>query len=629
MKFNYKSILIWLGLITIVFVLVNISQLTGDSEVRELGNTEFRNLVKEGKIQSLSIKGLDYEGKLQSGEDFRLAGPAGERTLEFLAEHDVPTKYKKPDDNTFLQTLLASWLPMIILIIFFVFFMRQLRGGGNKAFSFGKSQHRKISKDENQITFEDVAGVDEAKEDLQEIVEFLKSPDKFTRMGAKIPRGVLLVGAPGTGKTLLAKAVAGEADAPFFSISGSDFVEMFVGVGASRVRNLFEQAKSEAPCIIFMDEIDAVGRQRGAGLGGGHDEREQTLNQLLVELDGFGSDSGVIVMSATNRPDVLDPALLRPGRFDRNINVPMPDINGRKKILEIHARNKKVEKGIDFESIAKGTPGFSGASLENLLNESALVAARKDKDAIGEVDMEEAKDKLLMGKERRSMVLSDDEKRETAFHEAGHTVAGYYAGGEDVFHKVSIIPRGKALGVTQYLPERDKYNHHRGELLSKIRMLMGGRCAEELFLEKITTGAENDIQRATELARNMVTHWGMSERLGPIHYGENQERVFLGRELGKRTQVSEYTSRIIDEEVKKIVEEAYVETKEILVEHATLLKAIVDELMERETLDKSDIVAIFEEFEDENIVDKLKVDNMENSEEDSSSENNADTDEDK
>ena len=594
MKFNYKSLFIWLGIIVVVFFLINISQLTSTKEIREINMTEFYNSVKAGEIKEVIIDDVEFKGKFNDGEEFFVIGPSGEKMMELLAKNNVPATYIKPEDNTFLRTILASWLPMLIFILLFIFFMRQMHGGSGKALSFGKSKHRVISKDQNPIRFNDVAGVDESKEELAEVVDFLKRPSHYTKMGAKIPHGVLLVGPPGTGKTLLAKAVAGEADVPFFIISGSDFVEMFVGVGASRVRDLFNHAKEKAPCIIFVDEIDAVGRQRGAGLGGGHDEREQTLNQLLVEMDGFGSDSGVIIVAATNRPDVLDPALLRPGRFDRQVYVPMPDIKGREMILKVHADKIRLDGEVNFYDVARGTPGFSGADLANLLNEAALIAASKTLKGVTMNEIEEARDKILMGKERKTMALTEDEKRDTAYHEAGHAIVGYFSKNADPIHKISIVPRGRALGVTQHLPEKDKYSYHRDELMDRIKILIGGRVAEELFLGRITTGAGNDIQRATHIARNMVTQWGMSDELGPVHYGENEEQVFLGRELGKRTQVSEATSKKIDDEVHNIINDAYSKAKKILEDHTDAVKRLVEKLMITETLNKEDIINTIE-----------------------------------
>lgn len=594
MKFNYKSLLIWLGIIVVVFFLINISQLTGNKTIAEINMTDFRAKVESGEIQEVRIDGLEYKGTMSDGKDFIVIGPSGERTMEFLAKNNVPTTFIKPDDDSFLQALLVSWLPMLIFVGIFIFFMKQMQGGSGKAFSFGKSKHRVVPKDKNPIRFKDVAGIDESKEDLSEVIDFLKKPSQYTKMGAKIPRGILLVGPPGTGKTLLAKAVAGEADVPFFIISGSDFVEMFVGVGASRVRDLFNHAKEKAPCIIFVDEIDAVGRQRGAGLGGGHDEREQTLNQLLVEMDGFGSDSGVIVLAATNRGDVLDPALLRPGRFDRQVYVPMPDIKGRELILKVHADNIRTKEDLNYNDIARGTPGFSGADLANLLNEAALLAASKRLEGVSMVEVEEARDKILMGKERKTMALTPEEKSDTAYHEAGHTIVGFFSEFADPIHKVSIVPRGRALGVTQHLPERDKYSYHRAELIDRIKILMGGRVAEEVFLKRTTTGAENDIEKATQLAKNMVMVWGMSEDLGAVHYGENKHQVFLGRELGTRTQVSEATSEKIDAEVQKIIDDAYDEAKKILLENREAVERLVEKLIEKETLEKKEIIATIE-----------------------------------
>jgi cell division protease FtsH len=594
MKFNYKTLLIWLGLIVVVFFMINISQMTTAKKTAEINMTEFRTKVRSGEVKEVIIDGIEFKGKFSNDSEFVVIGPSGERMMEFLSENNVPATYIKPEDNSFLHTILASWLPMLIFIGLFIFFMRQMQGGNGKAFSFGKSKHRVISKDQNPIRFKDVAGVDESKEELTEVVDFLKRPAHYTKMGAKIPHGVLLVGPPGTGKTLLAKAVAGEADVPFFIISGSDFVEMFVGVGASRVRDLFNHAKEKAPCIIFVDEIDAVGRQRGAGLGGGHDEREQTLNQLLVEMDGFGSDLGVIVIAATNRPDVLDPALLRPGRFDRQVYVPMPDIKGREMILKVHAEKIKMADDINYHDVARGTPGLSGADLANLLNEAALIAASQSARDVTMSHIEDARDKILMGKERKTMVQTPEEKKDTAYHEAGHTIVGFYSKFADPIHKVSIVPRGRALGVTQHLPEKDKYSYHKEELVDRIKILMGGRVAEELFIGRITTGAGNDIERATHLARNMVMQWGMSENLGPIHYGEKEEQVFLGRELGKRTQVSEATSEKIDEEVQKLVDSAYQSAKSILDTHRDAVERLVTKLIEKETLEKVEIVAAIE-----------------------------------
>ncbi len=594
----HKGLLVWLVLIALVFVVVNLSKMTDNSKPTEISMTEFRHKAERGEIKEVVIDGVEYKGTMvaekkgEKDKKFIAIGPSGERMMEFLSNHNVNATYVKPKDNSLLESILVSWLPMIIMIALFIFFMRQVQGGNGKAFSFGKSRHNMISKENNSITFKDVAGVEEAKEELEEVVDFLRHPQIYTKMGAKIPRGILLVGSPGTGKTLLAKAVAGEADAPFFSISGSDFVEMFVGVGASRVRDLFRSARENAPCIVFVDEIDAVGRQRGAGVGGGNDEREQTLNQLLVEMDGFGTDSGVIIMAATNRPDVLDPALLRPGRFDRQVVVPMPDIKGREKILEVHAKHIRMADNVDFLSVARGTPGFSGADLANLLNEAALIAAAKRAELVTNEHVDEAKDKVMMGKTRRSLALTEDEKRDTAWHEAGHTVVGFFTPHADPVYKVSIIPRGRALGITQSLPEKDRFSLHKDELLARIDVLMGGRAAEELFMHRITTGASNDIERATAIARDMVTHYGMSEVLGPLHFGENAEQVFLGRELGKRLHVSEYISQKIDQEIHTIVVNSYERVKRLLQDKQKLVAALVNKLVELETLDRAQIEAI-------------------------------------
>jgi len=485
--------------------------------------------------------------------------------------------------------LLFFWAPIILMIFFWIFIMRQMQMGGNKAMSFGKSRAKLLTESTKKITFADVAGIEEPKEELHEIIEYLKEPQKFQRLGGRIPKGVLLVGPPGTGKTLLARAIAGEADVPFFSISGSDFVEMFVGVGASRVRDLFEQGKKNAPCIIFIDELDAVGRHRGAGLGGGHDEREQTLNQLLVEMDGFESNEGVILISATNRPDVLDPALLRPGRFDRQVVVPRPDIKGRVGILKVHTRKVPLGDDVNLDVIARGTPGFAGADIANLVNEAALLAARKNKDKVNMVDFEDAKDKVMMGLERRSLVLTDEEKKNTAYHEAGHTIASLMTPNTDPIHKVTIIPRGRALGLTMSLPVDERYTYDSEFLSSQIIMLLGGRVAEEVALKHMTTGAGNDLERATDLARKMVCEWGMSEKLGPLTFGKKEEQIFLGREIAQHRDYSEHTAIEIDEEVRRIVTEAYAKTKSILTENETGLNALANALLEKETLDGKEI----------------------------------------
>ncbi|MBK9029786.1 MAG: ATP-dependent zinc metalloprotease FtsH [Myxococcales bacterium] len=517
-------------------------------------------------------------------------GTWSEQDIAALKASGIPYKIEKREEGSVWPQLLLSWLPMLLLIAIFFFFMRQLQSGGGKAMSFGKSKARLLTDSQNRITFKDVAGVEEAKEEVEEIIAFLKDPKKFTKLGGRIPKGVLMMGSPGTGKTLLARAIAGEAGVPFFSISGSDFVEMFVGVGASRVRDLFEQGKKNAPCIIFIDEIDAVGRHRGAGLGGGHDEREQTLNQLLVEMDGFESNDGVIIIAATNRPDVLDPALLRPGRFDRRIVVPRPDLRGRIGILNVHVRRVPLSASVDLEVIARGTPGFSGADLESLVNEAALIAARRDKDKVDMVDFEEAKDKVLMGAERRSMIISDKEKRTTAVHEAGHALVARFVGAEaDPVHKVTIIPRGRALGLTQQLPVEDRLSMTREFAQNTICILMGGRVAEEIIFGQKTTGAGNDIERATELARSMVTEWGMSDEFGPLNFAGGKQEVFLGRDFASGERHSEDTSQRIDAEIRRIVMHQYKRATEILTHHRGELERVSDALLDYETIDGDDI----------------------------------------
>ncbi len=517
--------------------------------------------------------------------------------LKAIKVNNINMEMDPKEESSFWETVVISWLPMIFIVVIFIFFMRQLQGGGGKAMNFGKSKARLLSETATKKTFKDVAGVDEAKEEVEEIIAFLKDPKKFTRLGGRIPKGVLLMGSPGTGKTLLARAIAGEANVPFYSISGSDFVEMFVGVGASRVRDLFEQGKKNAPCIIFIDEIDAVGRHRGAGLGGGHDEREQTLNQLLVEMDGFESNEGVILIAATNRPDVLDPALLRPGRFDRRITVPRPDVNGRLGILKVHTRKVPMDGDVKLTILAKGTPGFSGADLENLTNEAALLAARRDKDRVEMVDFEDAKDRVLMGSERRSMFISDKEKRNTAMHEAGHAMLAVLIGGEDVdpLHKVTIIPRGRALGLTQQLPSEDRLSMTRTYTLNRICILMGGRCAEEIMFNQFTTGAGNDIERATDLATSMVTEWGMSDALGPMNYGSSGNEVFLGREMTQSgSNHSEATAQLIDSEVRRIVHAEYDRAMSILSGHREELERVGDTLLIHETLSGAEIQTLLD-----------------------------------
>jgi len=507
-----------------------------------------------------------------------------------LLDNHVVVNVQEPEQVPFFLSVLISWFPMLLLIAVWVFFMRQMQGAGKGgALSFGKSRAKMLTENKNRVTFEDVAGCDEAKQEVTEVIEFLRDPSKFTRLGGKIPKGVLLVGPPGTGKTLLARAIAGEAEVPFFSISGSDFVEMFVGVGASRVRDMFDQAKKQAPCIVFIDEIDAMGRHRGAGIGGGNDEREQTLNQLLVEMDGFESNEGVILVAATNRPDVLDPALLRPGRFDRQVVVPTPDIGGREQILKVHMRKVPLSTDVEVKMLARGTPGFSGADLANLVNEAALNAARLGRDKVSKADFETAKDKVMMGAERRSMILSDEQKRTTAYHEAGHTLVAKNLKHADPVHKVSIIPRGRALGVTMQLPVEDRFNHDREYLEDQISIMMGGRLGEELVLKQMTTGASNDFERATKLARNMVTMWGMSESMGPMVYGDRDEEIFLGREVTRHQNVSEDTARAIDGEVRRLIDTNYARAKKILTDHMDQLHYLAEALIEYETLEDDEI----------------------------------------
>jgi cell division protease FtsH len=558
----------------------------------EMIYSEFLNNVEKSNVSEVTIQGESITGKLTNGSIFKTYAPKDAGAIALLKEKGVRISAKPVEDSPWYMTLLVSWLPMLLLIGVWIFFMRQMQGGGGKAMAFGKSRARLVNDKSKKITFLDVAGVEEAKSELQEVIDFLRDPKKYTRLGGRIPKGLLLVGPPGTGKTLLARAIAGEADVPFLSISGSDFVEMFVGVGASRVRDLFVQGKKNAPCIIFIDEIDAVGRHRGAGLGGGHDEREQTLNQLLVEMDGFESNEGVILVSATNRPDVLDPALMRPGRFDRQVVVPLPDVRGREKILEVHARKTPLEADVNFSVIARGTPGFSGADIENLVNESVLYAARFNKDKVSMTDFEYAKDKVMMGTERKSMVISDEEKKNTAYHETGHALVARMLPGTDPIHKVTIIPRGMALGLTQQLPVDEKHAYPREFLLNNIVILLGGRAAEEIILRDYTTGAGNDIERATGLARKMVCEWGMSESIGPLSYGKKDEQIFLGREFASHKDYSEETARKIDAEINQIVLSSYEKAKSILSENIDLLKKITLVLLEKEVLTGQELDAI-------------------------------------
>jgi cell division protease FtsH len=585
-----KNIALWL-IISLIFVLLyNLFNQPKNSQEGVIFS-DFIAAVEQGQVVEVSIQGENVSGKFLNGKSFKTYVPKEAGIVPLLKEKGVRIAAKPADEQAWYMTVLISWFPTILLIAIWIFFMRQMQSGGGKAMSFGKSRARLMTDKQKKVTFNDVAGIDEAKAELQEIIDFLRDPKKFTRLGGRIPKGVLLVGSPGTGKTLLARAIAGEADVPFFTISGSDFVEMFVGVGASRVRDLFTQGKKNAPCIIFIDEIDAVGRHRGAGLGGGHDEREQTLNALLVEMDGFESNEGVILVSATNRPDVLDPALLRPGRFDRQVIVPLPDVKGREKILEVHMRKTIVSQDVDGKVIARGTPGFSGADIENLVNEAALYAARLGKEKVTMVDFEYAKDKVMMGAERKSMVISEQEKRITAYHEAGHALVARMLPGTDPIHKITIIPRGRALGLTQQLPIDEKHTYPRRFLLNSISILLGGRAAEELVLEDFTTGAGNDIERATDLSRKMVCDWGMSP-MGPMSFGKKEEQIFLGRELAMHKDYSEETARRIDTEIGQIVSACYDTAKKILSENLQILHHLSEELIKREVLNSEDLDAI-------------------------------------
>ena len=558
--------------------------------------SEFVESVENGEVSEVIIQGRTIRGKLRNEERFKTFAPEDPDLMRLLREKKVEISARPEEGDPWYIAVLVQWFPMLLLIGVWVFFMRQMQMGGGKAMSFGKSRAKLLTENQHKVTFSDVAGVEEAKQELEEIIAFLKDPKKFTRLGGRIPKGVLLVGAPGTGKTLLARAIAGEAGVPFFSISGSDFVEMFVGVGASRVRDLFVQGKKQAPCIIFIDEIDAVGRHRGAGLGGGHDEREQTLNQLLVEMDGFEANEGVILIAATNRPDVLDPALLRPGRFDRRVVVPRPDVRGREEILRVHSRRVPLDESVDILTLARATPGFSGADLENLVNEAALLAARHNKDKVDMKDFELSKDKVLMGAERRSMILSPEEKRNTAYHEAGHALVARLIPGTDPVHKVTIIPRGMALGVTQQVPVDDRHTWSREYILNRLAIMFGGRVAEELVLGHMTTGAGDDIEKATELARRMVCEWGMSDRLGPMTFGKKEEQIFLGRDFTQTKDYSEQTAIEIDAEVRRIIADAYDRAKRLLQENRDVLDKMTEVLLEKEVLDATEIDAILESF---------------------------------
>ncbi len=583
-----KNIALWL-FISLVFVLLYHLFNQPKSTQENIIFSDFISYAEKGQISEVTIQGESISGKLTNGKNFKTYAPKDAGIVQLLKEKGVRIASKPVDDSPWYMNVLISWVPMLLLIGVWIFFMRQMQAGGGKAMAFGKSRARLVTDKSKKVTFADVAGIDEAKAELEEVIEFLRDPKKFTRLGGRIPKGLLLVGQPGTGKTLLARAIAGEADVPFLSISGSDFVEMFVGVGASRVRDLFDQGKKNAPCIIFIDEIDAVGRHRGAGLGGGHDEREQTLNQLLVEMDGFESNEGVILVSATNRPDVLDPALLRPGRFDRQVVVPLPDIKGREKIFAVHTRNTPLAEDVDFSVIARGTPGFSGADIENLVNESVLYAARYGKDKVNMSDFEFAKDKVMMGAERKSMVVSLEERRNTAYHESGHALVARLLPGSDPIHKVTIIPRGMALGLTQQLPVDEKHTYPKNYLLNNIITLLGGRAAEELILKDFTTGSGNDIERATNLTRKMVCEWGMSEEMGPLSYGKKEEQIFLGREFATHKDYSEETARRIDKEITRIVTECYDKAKKLLLDHMEILHRIANQLLEKEVLNSTEL----------------------------------------
>jgi cell division protease FtsH len=584
----YRGLFIWIMVGITMILLFNLLS-TPKKTAEEVKFSAFLGALEAGEVQEVLIKENDIEGRMHDGKKFRTYAADYPDLVPLLKDKGVEIAAEPPDEPPLFKQILWAFGPIFLLILVWIFFMRQMQGGGNKALSFGKAKARLVSEKSVKVTFKDVAGIEEAKEEVQEIIDFLSDPQKFSKLGGRIPKGALLVGAPGTGKTLLARAIAGEAGVPFFSISGSDFVEMFVGVGASRVRDLFEQAKKSAPCIVFIDEIDAVGRHRGAGLGGGHDEREQTLNQLLVEMDGFEGTEGVIILAATNRPDVLDPALLRPGRFDRQIVVPPPDVKGREAILKVHSKDIPMDESVSLQTIARGTPGFSGADLANLVNEAALLAARKTKEKVEADDFEEAKDKVLMGVARKSMIISEKEKKNTAYHEAGHALVAKLISGTDPIHKVTIIPRGRALGVTQQLPVDDRYTHDRDYLTSTLAVLMGGRAAEEIALNHMTTGAGNDIERATDIARKMVTEWGMSEKLGPLSFGKKEEQIFLGREIAQHKDYSERTAEEIDEEVKRIVTGSYEKAKKLLTDHLTVLVGFAEKLLELETMNSEEI----------------------------------------
>ena len=579
----YKNLALWLIISLMMILLFNLFNQPRATHEKVIFS-DFLTALERGEVKEVNIQGQNISGRYVNRKEFRTFAPSYPDLIKALREKDVKISAKPEEESPWYMTMLISWFPMILLIGFWIFFMRQMQAGGTKAMSFGKARAKLLTEKQQKVTFIDVAGIEESKEELQEIIEFLRDPKKFTRLGGRIPKGVLLVGAPGTGKTLLARAIAGEANVPFFSMSGSDFVEMFVGVGASRVRDLFIQGKKHAPCIIFIDEIDAVGRHRGAGLGGGHDEREQTLNQLLVEMDGFESNEGVIIVAATNRPDVLDPALIRPGRFDRQVVVPRPDVKGREEILKVHTRKTPLADNVNLSVLSRGTPGFTGADLENLVNEAALLAARRGKSKLEMADFEASKDKVLMGVERRTMIISEEEKRLTAYHEAGHTLVAKFLPGADPIHKVTIIPRGRALGITQQLPAEDKHTLSKEYILNKIAIFLGGRAAEELVLLTQTTGAGNDLEMATEWARKMVCDYGMSDKIGPLTFGKREEHIFLGRDIAQHKDFSEQTAVDIDTEIKRIVLENYDRAKDIIRQQMERLHRLASALLEKEVL---------------------------------------------
>jgi cell division protease FtsH len=590
-----KNLALWVVIGILLLALFNLfGGVTSRGPQQEIAYSDFITAVENSEVENVVISGESITGHYKGGQEFRTTAPQDPALVQRLEAKGISFRAEPAEQQNPIFSILLSWFPMLLLIGVWIFFMRQMQSGGGKAMGFGKSRARLLTEKTGRVTFEDVAGIDEAKQELQEIVEFLKDPQKFQRLGGKIPKGCLLVGPPGTGKTLLARAIAGEANVPFFTISGSDFVEMFVGVGASRVRDMFEQGKKNAPCIIFIDEIDAVGRHRGAGLGGGNDEREQTLNQLLVEMDGFETNEGVILIAATNRPDVLDPALLRPGRFDRQVVVPNPDINGREQILKVHMRKVPLAPDVDARVIARGTPGFSGADLANLVNEAALLAARAGRRVVTMTEFESAKDKVMMGTERRSMVMTEEEKKLTAYHEAGHALVGLHVPRHDPLHKVTIIPRGRALGVTMSLPERDRYSVAKIEMESRLASMFGGRVAEQLIFgeENVTSGASNDIMQATNLARAMVTEWGMSDKLGPLRYASNEEEVFLGHSVTRQINLSGATAKIIDEEIRRLIDEAEGTARRILTEHIDDLHNVAHALLEYETLSGEEVKAL-------------------------------------